>query len=139
MSGIEEEGGLFDPSGAQTGDKPSRSLLVIKPSAATARDIVERHRDAFLGRRRGGSKGGSYGGAGGQPQDCNQHQKPPHPVHPGAHPSHPIVGITKAFEPSPPPSGQRWVTVLTLVQNFSPSVPYWLVSPKALRFQPPKL
>ena len=37
------------------------------------------------------------------------------------------------------PSGQRWVTVLTLVQNLTPSVPYWLVSPKALRFQPPNV
>ena len=51
------------------------------------------------------------------------------------------VGAVHArwFDPSPPPSGQRWVTVLTLVQNLRPSVPYWLVSPNALRFHPPKL
>ena len=37
------------------------------------------------------------------------------------------------------PLGQREVTVLTLVQNFTPSVPCWLVSPKADRFQPPNV
>ena len=53
---------------------------------------------------------------------------------------HPIVGMTNALAPSPtPPSGQRCVTVLTLVQNFTPSMPCWLVSPNALRFHPPKV
>src|SRR3546814_5449498 len=37
-------------------------------------------------------------------------------------PDQPIVGMTKAFDPSPPPSGQRAVTVLTLVQNLTPSM-----------------
>ena len=37
------------------------------------------------------------------------------------------------------PSGQRAVTVLTLVQKRTPSMPCWLASPKALRFQPPKV
>ncbi len=44
-----------------------------------------------------------------------------------------MVGMTKALPPSGEPSGQRWVMVLTLVQNFTPSMPCWLVSPKALR------
>ena len=55
------------------------------------------------------------------------------------HVPYPIVGMTKALPPSGEPSGQRWVMVLTLVQNFTPSMPCWLVSPKADRFQPPKL
>ena len=49
-----------------------------------------------------------------------------------------IVGMTKE-EPSASPPGQRDVTVLILVQNFTPSGPCWLVSPKAERFQPPKV
>ena len=36
-------------------------------------------------------------------------------------------------------SGQRWVIVLTFVQNITPSMPCWLVSPKAERFQPPNV
>lgn len=55
-------------------------------------------------------------------------------------PPHPIVGMTNALAPSPtPPSGHFAVTVFTLVQNLTPSIPCWLVSPKAERFQPPKL
>jgi sterol desaturase/sphingolipid hydroxylase (fatty acid hydroxylase superfamily) len=53
--------------------------------------------------------------------------------------SYPIVGMTNEFPPSTEPSGQRWVIVLTLVQNFTPSMPCWLVSPNAERFHPPKL
>ena len=49
-----------------------------------------------------------------------------------------IVGITKLESPTSP-SGQRAVTVFTFVQNFRPSMPCWLVSPKAERFQPPKV
>src|SRR3546814_14882664 len=49
------------------------------------------------------------------------------------------VGMRKAFSPDAAPSGQRWVTVLILVQKRTPSVPYWLVSQNALRFQPPKV
>ena len=57
-----------------------------------------------------------------------------------APPSHPIVGMTKLESAcSSSLSGQRPVTVLTLVQNFTPSMPCWLVSPKAERFQPPKV
>jgi hypothetical protein len=52
---------------------------------------------------------------------------------------HPMVGMTNALSPVPPPSGQRWVTVLVLVQKRTPSMPCWLMSPKAERFQPPKL
>ena len=52
---------------------------------------------------------------------------------------HFIVGMTKLESVTGSPSGQRAVTVLTLVQNFTPSMPCWLVSPKALRFQPPKV
>jgi len=52
--------------------------------------------------------------------------------------NHRIVGITK-LESSVSPSGQRAVIVFTLVKNFTPSMPCWLVSPKALRFQPPKV
>jgi hypothetical protein len=55
------------------------------------------------------------------------------------HVAYPIVGITNALPPSGEPSGQRWVMVLTLVQNLTPSMPCWLVSPNAERFQPPKL
>ena len=36
-------------------------------------------------------------------------------------------------------SGQRAVTVLVLVQNRRPSMPCWLMSPNADRFQPPKV
>ena len=52
-----------------------------------------------------------------------------------------MVGMTKelAAGPSRSVSGQRAVTVLTLVQNFTPSMPCWLVSPNAERFQPPKV
>ena len=49
-----------------------------------------------------------------------------------------IVGIIKDWSPMSP-SGQRCVTVLTLVQKRTPSMPYWLWSPKADRFQPEKL
>ena len=49
-----------------------------------------------------------------------------------------IVGMTKLESPTSP-SGQRAVTVFTFVQNFRPSMPCWLVSPKAERFQPPKV
>ena len=38
-----------------------------------------------------------------------------------------------------PPLGQRCVTVLIFVQKRTPSVPCWLTSPKAERFQPPKV
>ena len=48
-----------------------------------------------------------------------------------------IVGITNSAAPAP--SGQRAVTVLTLVKKRTPSLPCWLASPKAERFQPPKL
>ena len=51
---------------------------------------------------------------------------------------HPIVGIVNALSPAPP-SGQRWVTVFARVQKRTPSMPCWLVSPNAERFQPPKL
>ena len=34
---------------------------------------------------------------------------------------------------------RRAVTFFTLVQNLMPSMPYWSVSPKPERFQPPKL
>jgi len=47
--------------------------------------------------------------------------------------------MTKALSPVAPPSGQRWVTVFTLVKNFTPSTPCWLVSPKAERFHPPNV
>ena len=54
--------------------------------------------------------------------------------------AHPIVGMTNELSAcSSSLSGQRAVTVLTLVQNFTPSMPCWLVSPKAERFQPPKV
>ena len=56
-----------------------------------------------------------------------------------AHRGYPIVGMTNALPPYMPPSGQRPVTVLRLVQNCTPSMPCWPMSPKALRFQPPKL
>ena len=49
----------------------------------------------------------------------------------------PIVGMTKAFDPSKPPSGQRAVTFFTRVQKRIPSSPYWSVSPKPERFHPP--
>ncbi len=55
------------------------------------------------------------------------------------HQPHPIVGMTKALPPSTEPSGQRCVTVFTLVKNFTPSMPCWLVSPNALRFHPPNV
>ncbi|MEA3004237.1 MAG: hypothetical protein QOH81_3025, partial [Sphingomonadales bacterium] len=43
---------------------------------------------------------------------------------------YPMVGMTNAFSPVAEPSGQRWVTVLVLVQNLTPSMPCWLMSPK---------
>src|SRR5690606_2237149 len=50
-----------------------------------------------------------------------------------------IVGMMKLESScSSALSGQRAVAVLVLVQNFTPSMPYWLVSPKPERFQPPK-
>jgi hypothetical protein len=49
-------------------------------------------------------------------------ERPPPPT--GEDMSHyPIVGMTKALSPLAPPSGQRWVTVFTLVKNFTPSMP----------------
>src|SRR5947209_10620604 len=53
--------------------------------------------------------------------------------------AYPIVGMLNAFSPCGPPSGQRWVTTLFLVQNLRPSWPYWPMSPKPERFHPPKL
>ena len=54
-----------------------------------------------------------------------------------------MVGMTKAESWGAPPSsvlsGQRAVTVLVLVQKRTPSMPCWLMSPKAERFQPPKV
>jgi hypothetical protein len=41
--------------------------------------------------------------------------------------------------PSLTPDGQRAVTVLVLVQKRIESGPCWLRSPKAERFQPPKV
>ena len=35
--------------------------------------------------------------------------------------------------------GQRAVTVFVLVKNRTPSIPCWLASPNAERFQPPKV
>jgi hypothetical protein len=60
----------------------------------------------------------------------------PHRLSPLAQP---MVGMMKALSPSDALSGQRAVTVLTLVQKRTPSMPCWLVSPKPLRFHPPKL
>src|SRR5262245_40639550 len=60
----------------------------------------------------------------------------------GAFEHYRIVGMMKLespWLPSSSVSGQRAVTVFTLVQNFTPSMPCWLVSPKAERFQPPKV
>ena len=50
---------------------------------------------------------------------------------------HFIVGMTNSAPCTS--SGQRLVTVLILVQNRTPSGPCWFVSPKAERFQPPKV
>jgi hypothetical protein len=51
-----------------------------------------------------------------------------------------MVGMTNELSAcSSSLSGQRAVTVLVLVQNRRPSMPCWLMSPKAERFQPPKL
>ena len=50
-------------------------------------------------------------------QQMRRGERPPHAAHP-------IVGMTKALDPSPPPSGQRWVIFLFLVQKRSPSTPY---------------
>ena len=57
---------------------------------------------------------------------------------PSVAPPYLIVGMMK-LESATSPSGQRAVTVFTLVQNFRPSMPCWLVSPKAERFQPPNV
>ena len=50
-----------------------------------------------------------------------------------------IVGMLKSAFSRTPPLGQRWVTVLIFVQNRTPSVPCWLTSPNADRFQPPNV
>src|SRR5690606_21071946 len=51
-----------------------------------------------------------------------------------------MVGMTKLESTcSSAESGQRAVTVLVLVQKRTPSMPCWLMSPKAERFQPPKV
>src|SRR5690606_21999878 len=48
--------------------------------------------------------------------------------------THFIVGMTKEEPSFTPPLGQREVTVLMRVQNFTPSGPCWFVSPSAGRF-----
>ena len=52
---------------------------------------------------------------------------------------HFIVGMTKLESVTVPLAGQRWVTVFTFVKKRTPSSPCWFMSPKALRFHPPKL
>src|SRR5690606_11385667 len=124
IAGRDEERRLLHACALEAVDQARGPLVLAQECARAARYVVESERDAL---RPGlvccGS--GAGGKAGRREQGENRAQ------------DHAIVGITKAFDPSPPPSGQRWVTVLVLVQKRTPSMPCWLWSPKAERFQPP--